>query len=80
MILFFSGLFLVAWGLWLVYKRRDYVFGGGMFLIGIGNLSLAVTNGFTNMSPQGRLIIRFGAFSYIVGILCAAYSMRHLVM
>ena len=80
LILLVSGLILVAWGLWQVYRFRQYVFGGGVFLIGIGNMFFALTNGFTDQSPKARFLTRFGIFSYILGFGSTAYSMRHLFM
>lgn len=61
------------------YRRLDYIFGGGVILVGVGNLFFGITNGFTDPTPLGSVFFRAGAFSYIVGALLVGYSLRHLI-
>jgi len=78
-ILVVTGLLLMAWGAWKIYRFRDYVFGGGVFLIGVGNLMFGATNGFSDPTPRGRILFKAGIFGYVLGILSTAYSMRYFI-
>ncbi|MFV0388136.1 MAG: hypothetical protein ACK5NT_05215 [Pyrinomonadaceae bacterium] len=77
-ILIGSGLALGAWGVWSLYRYRDYTFGGGIGLIGIGNIMFGATNGFADQTPPGRIMFRVGVFSYLIGLLATVYSIRYL--
>ena len=78
LILLISGLLLMAWGGWTFYRYRDYIFGGGIFCIGVGNLLFGLTQGFTDTSPRGRLFFKVAMFAYLFGLLSTGYSMRYL--
>ena len=77
--LILTGLFLILWGGWRVYRFRDLVFGGSLSMIGVGILAFGLTNGFADQTPRGRMLFKFGVFSFIIGILAFGYSMRHLI-
>ncbi len=62
------GLGLIAFGLWLVTKSGNRLYGVGFLSTGIGNVLLGVTNGFTNMTPVGRKLYRIALIAFIIGI------------
>ncbi|MGB7067872.1 MAG: hypothetical protein WBD22_00065 [Pyrinomonadaceae bacterium] len=66
------GLALTCFGAWKVTSRNLY-FGGGLFLLGIGMLCLAVTNGFSDVSSRGQYIQRLGLFTFVTGLMGTAY-------
>ncbi len=78
-ILVASGVFLMGWGAWRLYTIRDYMFGGGVFLIGLGNLMFGITNGFADQTPRGRVFFKVAMFSYIFGVSSVAYTLRYLI-
>lgn len=49
-------------------------FGAGLFLTGVGNLLLGMTNGFSNPTPTGRILFRIGATAYIIGVPILVYG------
>jgi len=79
LILFATGLALMAWGGWTIYRTRQYLFGGGMFLIGFGNILFGITNGFTDQTPRGRFFFKVALFAYGFGLATVAYTMRHMI-
>ena len=78
-ILVVSGLLLMVWGAWKVYRFRDYIFGGGLFFIGAGNFFFGITNGFTDPTPRGRFFFKAGIFAYLAGLVSVGYSLRYLI-
>ncbi len=78
LILIISGLVLMAWGAWTVYRFRSYMYGGGIFLVGVGNFMFGITNGFADTTPWGRFYFKIGALSYLVGISSVLYTMRYI--
>ncbi len=78
-ILLVSGVALVAWGAWRLYRFRDFTFGFGMLSIGIGNIMFGATNGFADQTNRGRIMFRIAIVSWAVGLLASAYSMRYLI-
>lgn len=79
LILFSTGFALIVWGSWTVYRTRQYLFGGGMLLIGVGNILFGITNGFTDQSPRGRFFFKVALFAYGLGLATVAYTMRHTI-
>ena len=73
------GLALIAYGGWYLYRYRGYQYGGGILLIGVGNVMFGITNGFADPTPPGRLFFKIGVMSYVVGILAVAYTMRYIL-
>jgi len=79
-VLFIVGALLLLWGAWSLYRFRQYIFGGGLVCIGIGNLLFAFTNGFADTTPTGRFLFKVGAFAYLSGFGLVGYSMRYILL
>jgi hypothetical protein len=67
------GFALMAFGGWLAIRQGSRIHGVGFFATGIGNILFGITNGFTNMTPTGRLIYRLALVAYLVGLPLIAY-------
>ena len=55
-IIILAGVVLILIGGWYGYRYRSYVFGGGLFFLGVGNMVCGFANSFTAFSPA-RLCI-----------------------
>ena len=58
----------------MVYRSEKEIIGIGLFLTGIGNFMLGLTNGFNDTSPTGRHLFRIGMLAYAFGIPLIAYE------
>ena len=67
------GLGLMIFGVWLASNPGFRVSGAGFFLTGIGSILFGLTNGFTNMTPTGRMLYRLALIAFIGGIPIIAY-------
>ncbi len=73
------GFLLLAYGGWYFYRFRDYTWAAGMISLGIGNGLFGVTNGFTDLSPKGRIFIKVGVTALIVGVLVTGYVLSRRI-
>lgn len=68
------GLLFVLWSIWGTYQIRSVDKSNiGMFSLGMGLLLFGFTNGFSDMTTQGRFLSKFGMFALIVGLLIYGY-------
>ncbi len=72
-LLIIIGLLLVAYGGWSLYRYRDYTWAAGMICLGVGNALFGVTNGFSDMTPKGRVFMKTGVTLLLFGIIIAGY-------
>lgn len=73
------GLGCVIVGAALGLRPHYRVLGAGLFIVGFGNLLFAITNGFTDPSPTGRLLFRIAIITYLMGAPLVAYGVLVLV-
>lgn len=66
------GFGLIVFAVWSVFTRAR-VQGAGLFFFGLGTIFLGLTNGFVDMSPQGRFLFRVGIVSFLIGIPISLY-------
>ncbi len=67
------GLLLIAYGGWSLYKFRDYTWAAGLISLGIGNGLFGITNGFSDLTPKGRIFMKIGITTLIIGVLIVGY-------
>lgn len=72
-LLILLGLLLIAGGGWNIYKYRDYTAATGFILLGIGTIFFGITNGFSDITPTGRVLMKAGITLLIGGILLVGY-------
>lgn len=58
---------------------RMYAFAVGLFLLGVGGILCGLTNGFTDHSPNGRIIGKFGLLALGGGLLLCGYYMFRMI-
>lgn len=68
-LLILIAMFLIAYGAWSFYKIRDYTWTTGLVCLGIGNGLFGITNGFSDLSPRGRVFMKIGVVAFVFGIL-----------
>lgn len=71
MILF--GLALVVFSIFLIMDAGSRKYSIGFFFTGVGNILFGMTNGFTDMTPIGRLLFRIALAAYVIGIPIIGY-------
>jgi hypothetical protein len=67
------GLALIAFGVSLGLKAWGRMYAVGFLFTGVGNILFGITNGFTDMTPTGRLLFRIALIAYIIGVPLIAY-------
>jgi hypothetical protein len=67
------GLALIFFGVWLILASGSRFHGVGFLFAGTGNILFGVTNGFTDMSPIGRMLFRAALLAYLAGLPLIAY-------
>lgn len=63
----------IAYGTWSYYKTRDYIWTTGLICLGISSGLFGITNGFSDLSPRGRIFMKIGVTTLIMGILIVVY-------
>jgi hypothetical protein len=53
--------------------------GAGLFLTGLGTVFLGLTNGFVDMTPQGRFLFRVAVVAFLIGIPISLYYLFRLI-
>ena len=66
------GFGLIFLAVWSVMKGAR-IQGAGLFFTGLGTVFLGLTNGFVDMSPQGRFLFRVAIVSFLIGIPISLY-------
>jgi hypothetical protein len=73
------GIGCVIGGVVFGLRPASRILGVGLFLTGIGNLTLGVTNGFSDPTPIGRLLFRMGTIAYLAGVPILGYGVYLLL-
>lgn len=79
----FNSIIMILIGvgcLYAAYNSSDRVFSFGLFGIGVGNILLGVTHGFSDRTLRGRTLFRIGALAYAFGIPVLAYWMFNILV
>ena len=66
------GLGLISLAIWSVLTGAR-IQGAGLFLTGLGTVFLGLTNGFVDMTPQGRFLFRVAVVAFLIGIPISLY-------
>ncbi|MCB1024283.1 MAG: hypothetical protein KDB79_07830 [Acidobacteria bacterium] len=74
------GLLMIAKGLFNLILFRDYIFAGGISMLGAGFIIFGITNGFADPTPRGRLLFRIAIPALLIGGVLTLYSMRYYFM
>lgn len=74
-ILLTAGIGLIGYGIWYFVKFRNVTWSGGIVLFGFGILSFAATNGFADMHPRMRIVIKLGIVALILGVIGVAIEL-----
>lgn len=53
---------------------RDRIFAFGLCATGIGFLFLGITEGFTDITPRGKILYRLGIIAFLVGLPIVIYG------
>lgn len=67
------GAGIMLFGAYVGKSWRMYAFAVGLLLLGIGGVLCGLTNGFTDYSPSGRIIKKFGLLALGGGLLLSVY-------
>ena len=67
------GLGLIVLGIWSAVGAGARVQGTGFVFTGLGTAILGFTNGFVDLSPQGRFLFRVAIVSFLIGIPITLY-------
>ena len=69
------GAFGVLAGALMFYKWRfGFLYpSAGLISLGAGGILCGLTNGFTDQSPTGRIISKFGLLALLAGVLLIGY-------
>lgn len=73
------GLGFAASGIWFIISPGSRIAGVGLVLTGIGNVLFGLTDGFADMSPNGRIFYRIAILAYCAGLPILAYSIFKLL-
>lgn len=68
------GMVFLAGGIYFLFMPFFRVLAVGMFALASGCVCCGLTDGFTDVSPTGQLLRRFGFISFLVGIPLVGYS------
>jgi hypothetical protein len=75
------GLLVMAAGMVIAWLGFTYflqswtrIFGAGLFLIGVGTMSMGVTNGYADYGPTGTLLYRIGFVGFFAGLAAGGYA------
>ena len=49
------------------------VWGGGLISLGLGNGIFGWTNGFSDLTPTGRILTKFGILTLVFGLVVVGY-------
>lgn len=72
------GLGLISLAVWSALNGGR-IQGAGLFLTGLGTILLGFTNGFVDMTPQGRFLFRVGVVAFLIGIPISLYYLFLLI-
>lgn len=67
------GSAMIVFAIFLVFTPYTRVFAVGLLLTGFGNVLFGLTNGFTDMTPVGRLLYRIALVAYLLGVPIIGY-------
>ena len=67
------GLGIIVVGIWSGIGAGARIQGAGLFFTGLGTAILGFTNGFVDLSPQGRFLFRVAIVSFLIGIPISLY-------
>lgn len=73
------GFLMILYGIWYFIQFRDYVWCFGIISLGIGLGFFGWTDGFTNLTPSGRFLTKFGIFLLVIGTITVGYKMSYLI-
>lgn len=67
------GIIIFLYGVYIGYKWRMYYYSFGLLSAGFGGMICGLTNGFTDQSPKGRVISKFGIAALLIGVAMLVY-------
>lgn len=67
------GAAIFAYGVYIAYRWRMYSYAVGLIGMGIGSIICGLTNGFTDQSPTGRIVSKFGIVALLGGVVLVGY-------
>lgn len=73
------GVIILIVGVYVGYKWRMYYFAFGLFSTGFGVIFCGLTNGFTDHSPTGRIVSKFGILALLAGLVLTLYYVSKFV-
>jgi len=73
------GALLLAAGGYVGITWRMYYFAVGLILLGLGSALCGLTNGFSNHSPNGRLLRKIGSLAFLIGLPLVFYSLYRFI-
>lgn len=73
LLMIFIGLALIALAVVLGLNAWSRMFAVGFLFTGFGNILFGLTNGFTDMTPTGRLLFRVALAAYAIGVPIIGY-------
>ena len=75
----FLGLVLIFSGAYIGYKMRVYPLAAGLMFLGTGCAFCGITNGFTDYTPMGRLLLKLGIPTLLLGLLLTGYGVLRFI-
>ena len=73
------GVVFFVGGVYFIFTPYLRVLAIGMLALASGCVCCGLTDGFTDVSPKGQLLRRFGYVSFLVGIPIVGYSVYRYV-
>jgi hypothetical protein len=72
-LMIFIGLALIVFAVFLGLNAWSRMFAVGFLCTGFGCILFGITNGFTDMTPTGRLLFRIALVAFAIGIPVIGY-------
>ena len=73
------GLVFMLAGMYFVMIPYTRIVALGMFALTLGCVCCGLTDGFTDISPRGLLLRKFGFVAFLVGIPIVGYSLFNYI-
>ena len=73
------GLVFFAAGIYFILNPFMRIVAVGMFALAFGCLCCGLTDGFSDISPRGLLLRKFGFVAFLVGVPIVGYSVYRYI-